>query len=59
MRVVLLRKFETDFAVFQFQVRGERTPAFRDEAIEQISFASGKKFLRLLLWDVPAKNCFV
>jgi hypothetical protein len=34
-----LGEFETDFAFFQFQVRGKRAAFFRDEFREQIGFA--------------------
>src|SRR5437762_14004391 len=53
-----LREFEPDFAIFQFQIRREWAASFRDEAVEKIGLSRGKKFLRLLFWNVEAKNRF-
>jgi hypothetical protein len=36
-----LGEFETDFAFFQFQMRGERTAFFGNEFREQIGYCSG------------------
>ena len=53
-----LREFETDFSILQFQIRGERTAAFGDEALEEIGLACGKKFQGLFFWNIAAENRF-
>ena len=53
-----LWKFETDFAVLQFQIRGERASAFRDEPFEEIRLSSGEKFQRLFFWNLPTEDRF-
>ena len=35
-----------------------RSDTFGDEAFKEISPSAFHEFLRLLFWDVPAKNCF-
>src|SRR6185437_12438509 len=53
-----LWEFETDFLVFQFQVRGKRTSSFRDETFEEIGFPRCQQLLRLLPWYVFTENRF-
>src|SRR6266536_6076383 len=53
-----LWEFETDFSVVPFQIGGERSSAFRDEAVEEICLTSGEEFLCLLLRNVAAENRF-
>ena len=38
----LLQKLETDFAVLEFQIGGERAFSFGDEAVEEIGLSRGK-----------------
>jgi hypothetical protein len=54
----LFRKFETDFSVLKFKIGGERSSAFRDEALEKIGFSRGEKFLRLFFRNLAAENLF-
>ena len=50
------RKFEADFLLFQFQIRGERPATFRDEALKKIGLSRAEEFLRLFLWNFAAKD---
>ena len=53
-----LGKLETDFAVLQFQISGERTAAFGNEAVEKIGFSVREKFLRLFFGNIAAEDRF-
>src|ERR1700693_1729840 len=51
-----LGEFETDFAVFQFQMRRKRASFFRNELRQKIGLAGGDKFLHLLLGNFAVQN---
>ena len=53
-----LRKFETDFSVLEFQIRRERSSAFRDEAFEKIGFSGCEKLLRLFFGNLASEDHF-
>src|SRR5439155_3252863 len=53
-----LWELETNFAVFYFQIGGERASAIGDETVEEIRLARANKILRLLFWNVAIENRF-
>jgi hypothetical protein len=57
-RCGFFRKFETDFSVLEFQIRRERSSAFRDEALEKIGFSGGEKLLRLFFRNLAPEDRF-